>query len=142
MTRKKKRPWLAALGSFVYPGLGHFYLRQWLRGFLWFGFMLLTAYFFIPPAVANELSVAIQNNDMAAYSQATQNLGLDVSLPLLFVSVCNIVDAYWSAVRNNRVVQEAVDGTVRCPNCGRKVDPEFDFCQWCSSSIDAESTAR
>ncbi len=57
MTRKKKRPWLAALFAFVYPGLGHIYLRQWLRAILWFGFVILTAFLFIPQDVIQYVEV-------------------------------------------------------------------------------------
>ncbi len=140
MTRNKKRPWLAAVCAFIYPGFGHIYLRQWLRAILWFGFAILTALIFIPP----EFIHYVEAHGWSAYVHGKKTLPLDASLPILFVSICNILDAYWSAVRNNRSVQEAADGTVRCPNCGRKVDGDLDFCQWCTSSLDtdAETTAR
>lgn len=138
MTRNKKRPWLAALFAFVYPGAGHLYLREWLRAFLWFGFAFLTAYLFIPP----EMVQAVQNGGWSGYMQASENIDIQQTLPVLFVSLCNILDAYWSAIRNNRAVQEAADGTRRCPNCGRKVDADLDFCQWCTSPLDADATAQ
>lgn len=138
MTRKKKRPWFAALCAFVYPGAGHLYLREWLRAFLWFGFALATAYLFVPPGMVQ----AVETNGWSGYMQASQGLPLDAFLPLLFVSICNILDAYWSAIRNNRAVQAAADGTIRCPNCGRKVDEELDFCQWCTSPLEAEATVQ
>ena len=33
----EKRPLVAALLSFLQPGLGHLYLREWLRAILWAG---------------------------------------------------------------------------------------------------------
>ena len=33
----EKRPLVAALLSFLQPGLGHLYLREWLRAVLWAG---------------------------------------------------------------------------------------------------------
>jgi len=135
VTRNKKRPWLAAIFAFIYPGFGHLYLRQWLRAFLWFGFAILTAFVFIPPDVIQY----VEAHGWSAYLHGKKTVPLDSYLPILFVSICNIIDAYWSALRNNRTVQETVDGTMRCPNCGRKVDPDFDFCQWCSESLTTET---
>jgi hypothetical protein len=138
VTRKKKRPWFAALCALIYPGAGHLYLREWLRAFLWFAFAFLTAYLFIPPGVVQ----AVETSGWSGYVQSSQNLPWEQSLPVLFVSLCNILDAYWSAVRNNRAVQAATDGTIRCPHCGRKVDDELDFCQWCTSPLETDATVQ
>lgn len=35
--RSGKRLWLASALAVIYPGLGHVYLREWLRALLWFG---------------------------------------------------------------------------------------------------------
>ncbi|WP_435151744.1 DUF7575 domain-containing protein [Haladaptatus sp. DFWS20] len=138
MTRK--RPWLAAGLAFVYPGLGHAYLRQWLRALLWFGFALVTVMVFIPQTTFE----AVETGGFAAYSAEIQALPLSVVIPILVVQLCNILDAYWSALRGNRTPTTDGDGSsgTRCPNCRRNVDEDLDFCHWCTNPIDHETTAQ
>ncbi len=137
----RKRPWLAALLAFVYPGMGHAYLRQWLRALLWFGFAVATAIAFIPPDTFQAVEAG---GGFAAYSDAVEGLGTDVVLPILIVQACNIVDAYWSALRGNRAsarTSSGDDGT-RCPHCRRSIDDDLDFCHWCTNPIDTDTTTQ
>ncbi|WP_458185160.1 DUF7575 domain-containing protein [Haladaptatus sp. NG-WS-4] len=138
MTRNQKRPWLAALFALVYPGLGHAYLRQWLRALLWFAFAMATAMVFIPESTFQGL----ETGGWSAYVQATQNLPMSVVLPILVVQACNIIDAYWTALRGNRAAATGGDGGQRCPNCGREVDEEIDFCQWCTTPLDHDAPTQ
>ncbi|WP_266075292.1 DUF7575 domain-containing protein [Haladaptatus caseinilyticus] len=135
----QRRPWLAAGLAFIYPGLGHAYLRQWLRALLWFGFALVTAMVFIPP----ETFQAVETGGFTAYSQAVQGLKTSVVLPILVVQLCNILDAYWTALRGNRAptTGSSGDGELRCPHCNRSVDDDLEFCHWCTNPIDKETSA-
>ncbi|RBI61591.1 hypothetical protein DMJ13_12865 [halophilic archaeon] len=139
MTNARKRPWLAAVFAFVYPGLGHVYLREWLRALLWFGFAVTTALVVIPESTFQ----AVESGGMQAYLDATRGLGLNVVLPILAVQAVNIVDAYWTAKQGNRSLAAATGAsadtvTAKCPECGREVDEELDFCQWCTARLDEE----
>ncbi|WP_049971594.1 DUF7575 domain-containing protein [Haladaptatus cibarius] len=139
MTRK--RPWLAAVLALVYPGFGHAYLRQWLRALLWFAFALVTAMVFIPP----ETFQAVEGAGFSAYYEQLQALPFEVTLPILVVQLCNVIDAYWSALRNNRASATTTtdgEGEVRCPHCRRNVDEDLDFCHWCTNPIDTEPAAQ
>ncbi|WP_458207158.1 DUF6677 family protein [Haladaptatus sp. NG-SE-30] len=138
MTQNRKRPWLAALLAFVYPGLGHAYLRQWLRALLWFAFALTTAMVFIPESTFQ----SVEAGGLSAYVQATQTLSTSVIIPILVVQLCNILDAYWAALRGNRATTATGGDSARCPNCGREVDEEIDFCQWCTTPIESDATAQ
>lgn len=131
MTRNRstKRPWLAAFLALLQPGLGHLYLREWLRAVMWFGFFLSSIALFLPESVFT----AAQSGGLQAYIDAVSKLSLQTMLPILTVEFFNIFDAYWMALRRNRTV-EAVAGE-RCPACGREVDDDLDFCQWCTTPL-------
>ncbi|WP_227355517.1 zinc ribbon domain-containing protein [Haladaptatus salinisoli] len=138
MTRNRKRPWLAALLALVYPGLGHAYLRQWLRALLWFGFALTTAMVFIP----EQTFQSVETGGWSAYVQAVQGLKTSIVLPILVVQLCNILDAYWAALRGNRAAAVTGGRGTQCPNCGREVDEDLDFCQWCTAPLERDATAQ
>lgn len=129
----RKRPWLAAVLSVVYPGLGHLYLRAWLRATLWFALVYATLATAVPESA---VSAADGGGPVAAFSAAmrtAQSLPPEASLSLLAVSAFSVVDAYWLASRSRRREQEAV--AARCPDCGREVDEDLSFCQWCAAPL-------
>jgi hypothetical protein len=139
VTSTQKRPWLAAVFAFVYPGLGHVYLRRWLRALLWFGLTIATAIVFIPESTFQ----AVEPGNMQAALEATRNLGVDVVLPILAVQAINIIDAYWTAIRGNRSIDVGPDVPVgsdgaSCPNCGKELEADLDFCHWCTTRLDDE----
>ncbi|WP_336361073.1 zinc ribbon domain-containing protein [Haladaptatus sp. ZSTT2] len=125
----RKRPWLAALLAFVYPGLGHVYIREWLRALLWFGLMIATASFVIP-----EQAVQTADLSIAALTRASEQLSLEAAFTVLFITLLSMIDAYRLAATKNQAVKAVVEGT-RCPSCGRDIDPELDFCHWCTTEL-------
>ena len=140
MTSTQKRPWLAAVFAFVYPGLGHVYLRKWLRALLWFGLAFATAFVFIPESTFQ----AAESGSIQAALEATQSLGSDVVLPIIAVQAINIIDAYWTAIRGNRTVSVGPDVPVgsdgaTCPNCGKELEEDLDFCHWCTTRLDDDA---
>ena len=124
----------------VYPGLGHVYLRRWLRALAWFVFALVTAALVVPPAAFE----AFDARGMQGLMEASESFGLEVTVSLLAVRVLNVADAYLVAVRDAaaRAAAAAVqgDGVVEnCPNCGGELDEEIDFCPWCTMRFERES---
>lgn len=121
----RKRPWLAAFLGAAGMGLGHLYLRRWLRAVGWATFALLANYLFVPESA---LEAIIANGQVA---------WLDI-LPLIAVSVASALDAYQLAVVNNHLLRmrSPDEGTrTACPSCGRPADSDLDFCQWCGASL-------
>jgi hypothetical protein len=129
----------AALGA---AGAGHAYLREWRRAVAWFsvvigvGLVLVSMY-------TDPSTITWQSN-----------LPLEVVLPLLVLSVLSALDAYAVARKQGTAADEqamesqadAVDidqagEEVSCPHCGRDVDPELDFCHWCTEPLDRDSGA-
>jgi len=131
---RRKRPWLAVLLAIVYPGLGHVYLRKWGRALLWFALIVVSTSFLIPEsAVPESLSV----DGLVAAAEA---MPLEVSLLVLALSFLSVLDAYWLATRVNETARPAVDEQetvepAECPNCGKDLDEDLDFCPWCTERL-------
>jgi hypothetical protein len=126
----RKRPWLAAFLGAAATGLGHLYLRRWLRGVGWATLALLASYLVVPESA---LEALISGGQVA---------WLDI-LPLIVVSVASALDAYRLAVVNNyllRMRSSGEEARTACPSCGRPVDDDLDFCQWCAASLPEKSS--
>lgn len=162
----RRRPWLAALLAVIYPGAGHLYLRAWVRAFAWFGLALLVATVIIPESVLQ----AGEQGGFSAFYDAFIQLQPQTILPLFIVNVLNVLDAYLTARRMNarttgsgllsrtglgngadseeaEPAEAVVESGDDCPNCGRELDAELDFCPWCTTRLTEdsdteESTAR
>ncbi|MBB6646493.1 zinc ribbon domain-containing protein [Halobellus ruber] len=146
-----KRPWLAALLGTLATGLGHIYLRRWKRGLGWFAVAVAMSALFVPPEAARAL-LSGSGGDVATLA------------PLLAVAVASVADAYVLARMSHREARDSdgerpstasesgsgsavaaggVTGTgagaTECPECGKELDPELDFCPWCTTRLDEES---
>lgn len=126
------RPWLAAFLALLVAGLGHAYLRRWRRAFMWFGWifgtgLLLTA-FFADSATADPVVLAPE-----------------ILLPLVVLFLMSAVDAFrlGRADRRPHSPQESQpttdeapsDAGLACPYCGKEIDPDLDFCSWCTERL-------
>lgn len=141
----RKRPWLAAALAFVYPGLGHAYLRSWLRAFIWFLLGVMTAALVTPEPVVT----AYESGGFSAMMTAMEDVPLRTLAPLFVVQGLNIVDAYVSARRDvsfgavspetGGAGAESTEGA--CPACGKELDEDLDFCPWCTTRLE-EPTSR
>ncbi|MFC7044929.1 zinc ribbon domain-containing protein [Halobacteriaceae archaeon GCM10025711] len=135
MNRTRLRPWVAAILAFVYPGLGHVYLRLWLRALAWFALSMLTTALVLPESAVT----AFETGGFAAMSEAIRSLGLATLAPVFLVQFLNIVDAYVAA--NRRDVVPDHEQAATCPECGRELDDDLDFCPWCTTRLDAPEDA-
>jgi hypothetical protein len=127
----RKRPWLAAVLAFVYPGLGHVYLREWLRAVLWFGLVVSTSTLLVDQAATAPLQDGFSLDALLAVSA---NIPIEASVALLAITLLSMADAFWMATRENETT-EVVEGT-NCPNCGKELDEDIDFCHWCTTELD------
>ncbi|MFB6224067.1 MAG: DUF6677 family protein [Haloarcula sp.] len=126
----RKRPLLAAVLAFIFPGLGHFYLRRWGRGLLWLGLMFMLSLLFIITGTVQPVSELTVDAITAAY----QTRPTEVTIASVVITTLNVVDAYWVAVNENET-QEIEAGTT-CPSCGKELDQDIDFCHWCTTQLD------
>ena len=123
----RKRPWLAVVLAFIYPGLGHVYLREWLRAVLWFGLVVSTTTLLVGEEVLPD------SFTLDALVAASRAMPLEASISLLAITVLSMADAYWMAARGNRTA-EVVSGQT-CPVCGKELDEDLDFCHWCTTEL-------
>lgn len=120
-----KRPWLAAFFAILVPGLGHVYLRSWLRAMLWFWMVVLSFVLFVPEALVESVESL---GDAVALSA---DLPMEAQLALLVVITFSAADAYWQANQE----KQREEGH-RCPHCGRELDElDLEFCHWCTKPL-------
>lgn len=125
-----RRGLIASALAFVYPGLGHLYLRSWTRAFAWFALAVVTAALLLPETAYQ----AAQQGGMMAL--VDYQFPLSVTIGVLAVRVLTMVDAYRVAVRQSMPSIADADEQPACPVCGRALDTELDFCPWCTAEIE------
>lgn len=126
MGTRQRRPWLAVLLAFVYPGLGHVYLQEWRRALLWFA-MAIGTFLMLAPAAALETGNA---SGVAAVRRLVGQLPVLAILSLATVMAFSMADAYYLAVEGG-----TGDG-VTCRSCGRELDDDLEFCHWCTEPFE------
>ena len=134
---REKSPLIAVVLAVLYPGLGHVYLRRWGRAFLWFVTIIATVVWLVPPdAMPATFSID-------AILEARQNVPTHVALIALVLSALSVIDAYWIAANSGQDADAAEpstpvdDGdTQTCPNCGKELDADLDFCHWCTTEFE------
>ncbi|WP_227134677.1 zinc ribbon domain-containing protein [Halorubellus salinus] len=152
-----RRPWLAALLGVVATGAGHLYLRRWLRALGWLALTTAVTVIYVPETA---LRTATTGNSVP----------IEPFLPSLTVIALSVADAYLIAKLTNRLHSslgadesqpanktpqddyttdpkpvDEPDDAVDCPHCGKPLDPDLEFCHWCTTDLadfDTHQTAR
>lgn len=133
----RRRPWLAAVLGVLVTGAGHVYLRRWRRALGWLALLFGVSTLLVDPEALEALA-------------AGDAIDLVELAPTLLVGGLSVVDAYFVTRAQNRREEassapstEAGDNdTVYCPNCGKELDTDLDFCQWCTTPLDDLWDAR
>ncbi|ELY92018.1 DUF7575 domain-containing protein [Natrinema altunense] len=132
-TTSQKRPWLAVLLAILATGLGHLYLRRWRRALGWLAASFVVTALFVDPTAADAF---VTGN--GGFADAV------VVAPLFLVIGLSILDAYLLA--HSQRVPSAVDPdtaeSIPCPHCGKELDSDLEFCQWCTEPIDDSDRDR
>lgn len=130
--QSERRPTVAAMLSFLQPGVGHLYLREWFRAVLWAGlwagsFGLVTATAGVELGVTDLLAVAF------GLFAVVEGLPTAAVVSLFAVTLFATLDAYWLAAQDDH---KADDSAERCPDCGKDLDPSLEFCHWCTARLE------
>ena len=128
----QRRSIIASVLAFIYPGLGHVYLRAWVRAFAWFALALVTAAMVVPESALS----AFQSGGLSGLMTASENFPIEVTLSLLAVRVLNVIDAYLTGLQIKEEPTEEGESAASCPECGRELDEDLDFCPWCTTRLD------
>jgi len=128
----RNNPLIAAILGVAVIGLGHLYLRRWLRALAWIAITVVASVLFVPEST------------MAAIASGTLANPLTM-LPIVLIGGLSVIDAYLIAkLKRTRPVDtqtadsaivDETDASVACPACGKDVDPELEFCHWCTTEL-------
>jgi len=127
----RNNPLLAALLGTVVTGLGHLYLRRWLRALGWLGLTVAASVLFVPETIS-ALSLGTLTDPFS-------------TLPIVLISAASALDAYLIAkakVQFDGVQAASGAGPTGghksppCPACGKPVDPDLGFCHWCTTEFE------
>jgi hypothetical protein len=141
MSDSRRRAFVAALVAVLgatigIAGVGHAYLKEWRRAVAWFTFVLgaelVLLSVFADPASVVESGSSVPMTVSTLMSTASA-LPSTVTGPLLVLLVLSTVDAYRIGLMD---VGVGPDAGPSCPYCGQEVDPELDFCQWCTGKFE------
>ena len=138
-TSLRGNPLIAGFLGLLVTGLGHLYLRRWLRVLGWLGVAFIVSMLFVPEPTARAIT-------SGASLETSMLLSL---LPVLLVEGASAIDASRIAKRSTRQTTgdqvvpraetETENSTVACPVCGKETDSELGFCHWCTSEIEVQS---
>jgi hypothetical protein len=133
------RAWLAAVLAFVYPGLGHVYLRAWVRAVAWFGLAVSTiAWLMLSGIIPQSAITAFERGGVQGILDASRALPTEAHVAVFLVTSFNVFDAYLTARRDTDTREDDGDS---CPECGQELDDDIDFCPWCTTRLE-EATSR
>jgi hypothetical protein len=133
-----RRSLIAAFLAMIYPGLGHVYLRAWLRAIAWFLVALIAAALIMPESAF----AAYEANGFSGLLEVSRNLPAEAVMSMTVVRVLNAVDAYLTGLRSATAEETEAAPTNTCPECGKELDEDLDFCPWCSARLDDDATSR
>ena len=131
------------------PGLGHLYLRLWGRALLWLAMAILGLGLAAPPGtLPSALAVgaildALGGLTLGGVFTFFSSLPAESIVLLSGVLALCIVDVYLMTIRRNALLNRAEriaagEQPRQCPNCGREVDQDIDFCHWCTTELTEE----
>ena len=163
--RNQLRPVLAAVLALAFPGLGHLSLRRWGRALLWHltivggGVALLALYNVeavdpladpmaasaaVPADVALPITLLAALSAIDAYlvgrADAAERERADAAAEAIRRRAASAEgdDGPGSATQPPAAAASGEDGEapeVACPNCGKDVDADLDFCHWCTEPL-------
>jgi hypothetical protein len=134
MVRFRNNPLLAAFLGTAVTGLGHLYLKRWLRALGWLGAVILASALLVPESARSAISSGSVNNVASL-------------VPVFLISAASVVDAYLIAKARRTATSSGAarqtgrshddGGTVACPACGKSINPELGFCHWCTTEFES-----
>ncbi|QSW97969.1 zinc ribbon domain-containing protein [Haloterrigena alkaliphila] len=146
--------WLRAVAagvlSLLLPGAGHALLRDWLRALLFAGLYFVAIWFFYPVQ-----DLATDGGSLSEMMSESMDVAANVDpmaqMTIMLVVAIATFDAILRAFGFPPTANASSDGPT-CPECGKEVDADLEFCHWCTTRLEpmtaetdeaeAEETAR
>ncbi|MDG5760365.1 zinc ribbon domain-containing protein [Natronococcus sp. A-GB1] len=138
----RKRPWLAALLAALVTGLGHLYLWRLRRAVGWLAASVLVTFLLVDQAAFETLAGGNPDTD-----------ALLAVWPMYAIVALSVVDAYLIARRPAAGSESSAHGeptassadeddAPSCPHCGKDLDPDLEFCYWCTTPLGRDDDAE
>ena len=133
--------WLRALVaggvSVLLPGAGHALIRDWFRALVFMGLYLSAVALFLPSpeqvTAAESLTESVE-----VISRETETMGQFI---ISFIVLFAAIDATFRSLGFPPNGASAADGPT-CPECGKEIDEELDFCHWCTARLEPREDER
>lgn len=143
----ERQPWIAGILALIYPGLGHVYLREWGRAVMWFVLALVAAVIVIPEHAFDSFEASPGVDGLLEATEIIQAETEPLGIATLGVIVgFSVIDAFVLARRSatNNADEQLKPETEKpkCPECGKPLDEDLDFCHWCTTELDKERMER
>lgn len=116
--------------TLLVPGLGHLYIEYWKRSLIWFLLSIGSTELLLPD------DWLPQEFTIDAYVQASEAIPLWMLAVLSGLYLGCLLDTYVLTRHVNKQFRYEVNDVKSCPNCGREVDEDIDFCHWCTTRLD------
>ena len=129
---------LAAGLSVIMPGAGHVLSRDWLRAVVFAGLFLSASAFLLP---IEQLATAGASSYDEVIAQATamaEDTDPMAQFFLSFITLFATIDASFRALGYPSGGSADADGAT-CPECGKDVDPDLQFCHWCTTRLEPDA---
>ncbi len=129
---------LAAGLSVIMPGAGHVLSRDWLRAAAFAGLFLSASAFVLP---LDQLATTGATGYDEAITQATamaEDTDPMAQFVLSFIALFATIDAAFRGLRYSSETATATAGAT-CPECGKDVDPDLEFCHWCTMRLESDA---
>ncbi|AEN05507.1 zinc ribbon domain-containing protein [Halolamina sp.] len=143
------RPFVAALLGMIVTGLGHLYLRRWLRAVVWVALAFVVSVAFVPQSAAEAILAGEQVDPLALLPGAIVGIGSAVdafriarsqqSAQPKTVETDEQTASATQADTSSTGDPEPEDETIDCPACGKPVDPTLGFCHWCTTEFETQT---
>ncbi|NGM69707.1 zinc ribbon domain-containing protein [Natronolimnobius sp. AArcel1] len=125
------RALLAGGLSVILPGAGHAVLRDWIRALIFVGLYLSAIALFFPVEMIANADSVTEGAELA--TQETETMGQFV---LSFIVLFAAIDATFRSLGFPPNSSSAdVDGPT-CPECGKELDDDLEFCHWCTTRLE------
>ncbi|MFP8888933.1 zinc ribbon domain-containing protein [Natrialbaceae archaeon A-CW2] len=120
---------IAAGLSLLWPGVGHAMIREWIRA-LFFSGLFITA---MALSFTTEQITAVSSLGelVALFTQEASTID---QIALSFLAVLAATDTLFRGVAASGPSADQ-DGPA-CPQCGRPLDEDLEFCHWCTTRLE------
>ena len=127
---------LVAVGlSILMPGAGHAVIRDWARAAVFAGLFFASIAIFFP---LDQLWGAASTGNLEEMQTIVESeITMLEQFTIMFLHLFAAIDAGFQALGLTRDRGgSAGSGEPTCPQCGKPIDTDLEFCHWCTTRLE------